>query len=692
MKNTIYLILLFGLQLPSTGQIPGITRQKTVDSLFVLLKNSKNARKVDLLNQLSLNLAPRSFDSGFRFATEALCLSKKLNYPRGKGIATFNLGNSYFFKSDIKNALTNYLSALRLLEPFEPAKEIGDLLYQLGSINQYVRNTEKMFDYYNRAARNFLTLHDTSAAIVVYFTLGCPYYYKLQTLEPIDPFTSGEVKKMMDSTIRYNNIVLDYYLKPHADYKWAPVEAWLANVYNAFGCFYQAEGDSMALDYYLKALEQARAIADTNIRNFLEGLMCANLGYQFYFFWKNPDRGYDYAKSGIVLLKRINRYDITAGALSILGRIELDKGRFRSAEKNFFQALNYSDTFLFRIDQIDEPNPTFRLAGVTQLRSQQVIIFRNLVRLFELTGDLKNALLYQKKLEEGMSLQMQDELTRQVIGLEEDHKDVLKRQEIAGLVRDNELRRLRMNQTRILFAGLGGVALIAFLVFVVWIQRKRFRSDQKALILEQKLLRSQMNPHFIFNSLTNIQNFILTEKPDKASIYLSKFAMLVRNILDNSVEEYVVLEKEISTIENYLELQKVRFSGKFDYSIHIADEIDTDTLKIPPMLAQPFIENAIEHGIKHRETPGHIDISFSLKDHVLIFEVEDNGIGRQKAHEIRILKDPEHKSMATSLTRERLANLNRKMKEKIRLEIFDLKNAIGEASGTKVTFGIPLSK
>lgn len=88
------------------------------------------------------------------------------------------------------------------------------------------------------------------------------------------------------------------------------------------------------------------------------------------------------------------------------------------------------------------------------------------------------------------------------------------------------------------------------------------------------------------------------------------------------------------------------------------------------MLAQPFIENVIEHGIKHRETPGHIDIRFSLKDHLLVFEVEDDGIGRQKARETGILNDPEHKSMATSLTRERLANLNRKMKEKIRLEIF----------------------
>jgi len=199
-----------------------------------------------------------------------------------------------------------------------------------------------------------------------------------------------------------------------------------------------------------------------------------------------------------------------------------------------------------------------------------------------------------------------------------------------------------------------------------------------------------MNPHFIFNSLSSIQNFIVTEKPDKASIYLSKFSKLFRNILDNSVEEFVTLEKEISTIENYLELQKVRYAGKFDYRIDIANEIDAETMQIPPMLAQPFIENAIEHGIKHRETPGHINIRFSLKDRTLIFEVEDDGIGRQKAREIEIAQDPGHRSMSTSLTRERLANLNRKLHRKIVLEIIDLQNALGEAAGTRGVFGVPV--
>jgi tetratricopeptide (TPR) repeat protein len=155
MSRHLIAILLSLLNFLVAAQIPNITRQQAVDSLFALLPDAEGAARADILNQLSLQLAPRSFDSSFQYADEALSLSEELDYPWGKGIATFNLGNSYFFKPDIKNALTNYLAAWRQLEPFEPAREIGDLLYQLGAISQYVLNKEKMLDYYHRAAENF---------------------------------------------------------------------------------------------------------------------------------------------------------------------------------------------------------------------------------------------------------------------------------------------------------------------------------------------------------------------------------------------------------------------------------------------------------------------------------------------------------------------------------------------------------
>ena len=685
MKHLNFCFLLFILPLLTSGQIPNMTRQKAVDSLFMLLKKENSSRKVDLLNQLALNLAPRSFDSSSRFAREALRLSEKLNYSQGKGIATFNLGNSYYFKADIKNALTNYLTALRILEPFEPSGDVGNLLLQLGIVNQYVRNTKKVSAYYKRAASNFAAVGDSVKTMYGLIYLASSYYYTVQTLQSIKPLPPETVNAMMDSALKYNGMVLDYTTRH-------PNPTWMPDLYNYQGLYLQTKKDTLAPGYFLKSLEAGKILPDTNKRNIRKGLEHLNLGWYYCYHRNDSESGYSHSLLAADLLKNTDRYDLLAGTLLTLGEIDTEWGNYHRAGLYLRQAMNLSDTFLIKIGQIIHTDPGIRIWGVTQIRAWRIEGFKDFVRLYTLTGNYKLALEYQKKQEEEKDMMTLDDLNRQIGGIEADYEDSLKRQEIRGLIRDNELRQLKMNKSKIFFAGLGSVLLIGFLVSVVWIQRKRFSSDQKALILEQKLLRSQMNPHFIFNSLSSIQNFIVTERPDKASIYLSKFAMLVRNILDNSVEEFVVLENEINTIENYLELQKIRYAGKFDYRIKIADEVDPEILKIPPMLAQPFIENAIEHGVKNRETPGHIDIRFSLKDHILLFEVEDDGIGRPKAREIGIILDPKHKSMATSLTIERLANMNRKLNEKIRLEIFDLKNDLDEATGTRVTFGIPVGK
>jgi sensor histidine kinase YesM len=195
-----------------------------------------------------------------------------------------------------------------------------------------------------------------------------------------------------------------------------------------------------------------------------------------------------------------------------------------------------------------------------------------------------------------------------------------------------------------------------------------------------------MNPHFIFNTLASIQTFILQEDPEKASRYLAKFSKLVRNILDNSAEEYVTLSQEISTVESYLELQKLRYAGKFDYSLHMDEEIDTEEIYVPPMLCQPFIENALEHGIKHKMEPGRIDIDMSLQEGDLVIQITDDGVGRERAKEIEAALQSNHRSMSTSITTDRLKIINKKTGKRIHFEIADLKDIDGKATGTRVTF------
>ena len=175
----------------------------------------------------------------------------------------------------------------------------------------------------------------------------------------------------------------------------------------------------------------------------------------------------------------------------------------------------------------------------------------------------------------------------------------------------------------------------------------------------------------------------------EASDYLSRFSKLVRQILNNSVEEYIYLEDEIESIENYLELQKVRYKDMFDYTLEVDEDIDTETVLIPPMLAQPFIENAIEHGMKHKDSKGNIWIRLKLKGSKILYEVEDDGIGRKKAQEILQKNDKDHKSMATTITLDRIKVLNKKRKKKILIDIIDLKNDRDEATGTKVILEIP---
>ncbi|MFO7615606.1 MAG: histidine kinase, partial [Bacteroidales bacterium] len=276
---------------------------------------------------------------------------------------------------------------------------------------------------------------------------------------------------------------------------------------------------------------------------------------------------------------------------------------------------------------------------------------------------------------------------------------------IEVLSQSNELKELRVRQYTLFLAGMGAFIILSVAMLLLLLRQRHLKAEQEKTGLQQKLFQLQMNPHFIFNSLSSIQHLIVEEDTERASICLAEFSNLVRSILYSSSNETIGLDTEIKTIESYLALQKMRYNDKFDYEIDIDPGLDPENLEIPVMLLQPFIENAIEHGIKHKKGKGRIEIrikpsgeqSIGRSDQTngrsgdrVILEVEDDGVGREKAQELLHQRDKNHKSLATAITRERIAILNRKLKRKITLEIIDLKDELGEAKGTRVVFGVPV--
>ena len=200
-------------------------------------------------------------------------------------------------------------------------------------------------------------------------------------------------------------------------------------------------------------------------------------------------------------------------------------------------------------------------------------------------------------------------------------------------------------------------------------------------------LRAQMNPHFIFNALNSVQQYILQGNVDEANKYLSKFSRLQREILHNSDQQFISLEKEKEMLELYLQLEQLRFNGSFSYEIVFDNSLDLDEITVPPMIVQPFVENAIWHGLMPKQGHKKVSIAFAqLSDSVLACTITDNGIGREAAAAIKQIKgDPKHQSKGLSLAYERLRILESQFNQPFNISIHDLKNDDGTAAGTRIS-------
>ena len=241
------------------------------------------------------------------------------------------------------------------------------------------------------------------------------------------------------------------------------------------------------------------------------------------------------------------------------------------------------------------------------------------------------------------------------------------------------------------------ILLIGIVLLIVNRQKKKnqikiekVELEKSVLELEQKALRLQMNPHFIFNVLNSIHNLIILNDSSKARYALSKFSKLMRQVLENSREKLISIEEELATIQEYIQLEKLTNANDFEFSIIVGDEIDINEPILPPMMLQPFVENAIIHGFKNLPRLGRIEIKFNLEsEHILVCSISDNGMGRKAAKNNKSQKENYHKSTALEVTQERLDNLNGNFKMK-NFEIVDLYDSENNPIGTQVVLRLKI--
>ncbi len=305
---------------------------------------------------------------------------------------------------------------------------------------------------------------------------------------------------------------------------------------------------------------------------------------------------------------------------------------------------------------------------------------------YEYKGNYKAALeTHAKYLDYTLELQKGDKV-RQTLMLRNEFEVRLKEVEINALEQTDKAKSLSIRQGNLIIGSLVGLLLLGGIITYLFFRQRKLKAQSKIDLLEQKLLRSQMNPHFIFNTVSVIQSLILSNENKRASKYLTQFSRLMHVILENSAEKFVSLKSEIDAIEDYVSLQLIRFNDSFDFNLQVAPSIDLENTLVPPMLIQPFVENAIEHGIR-QVANGKIGVSIFEKNGFLYCEVDDNGIGLAATPSNKINSGYKTKSLSTKITKERLSHFSKELDMPIRLSISD-KLYQGE-QGTHVSILLP---
>ncbi|HNP20380.1 MAG TPA: histidine kinase [Fulvivirga sp.] len=514
--------------------------------------------------------------------------------------------------------------------------------------------------------------------------------------------TTAEINMGIGGVYYYQNVVdsaLHYFVKAAEGFERLGLKKRMAAAYSNLGIIMNATGrDKKALDYFRKALNYASEYHLLNVE--LPTLINLAVLYENR---ENYDSALYYAKSCYDMSKENNMTYGVARSLLILSNIY-------SQQKHYGLGLSTANEgiklFSEMDDQIRVRNLMYKKAlalrglkkhaealgicktlieqmGDTESIKEQVYLLAS-----SLSTDLNrpnDALSYHLHFFEIYKTNAIETQKEQLVELETKYDTEKKSREIERLNDQAKIQELKIEQRNTLIIVAISIFIILILVLLLFFRQRNLRKQNELLGLEQRFLRTQMNPHFIFNALGAIQKFVIKSDPMQGATFIAKFSALMRKVLEHSREEFITIEEEIETLKNYLDLQKLRFEDQFDYEIQVSENMDTSTIRIPPMFGQPFIENALEHGIAKKQGGGKIVVAFEEAGNDVRLTIKDNGTGLDNND-----NRADHKSLATQITQERLQMLSTKL-DKTDLSIKNLKDDLGKITGVEVSLLLPTS-
>ncbi|PTX60851.1 tetratricopeptide repeat protein [Kordia periserrulae] len=564
--------------------------------------------------------------------------------------------------------------------------------YALNAMGEYCRNTsqyEKAIEFHEAALakaeaadNKLLQVRALNMLGVVYRRIddirkALDYHQEALALAESIPNKDTAVKKSIAVSLNsMGNIFLvleQYDLAVQRFTKSMEIEKSVGNKlglainYHNIGYAKEATGDlEGALEDYKESLHY-----NNEINSDLGRVICNNTIGRIYIKQKKYQEAIDIISSTLEQAKGLRDKFHLSGVYTNLGWAHLELKNYPKAKKYLNEGLEISKEY--------------------NLKSSIAESYGRLATLAEQEGNYKKAFDYQKT-----SYELNEEITNEknfkyVNDLIVKYDTKKFNTQIKNLEKENATVKQTLKRNKSIWITSSVVfAFLAIMIYILYRQRL-LNNEKKILTLEQDMLRSQMNPHFVFNSLNSIKQYIISNEQKNAVHYLNKFAKLIRKILDASRVKVVSLSDELETMDLYMSIENIRFSNEINFEVLVDEDINLDQIKIPSLVLQPFLENALWHGLSSKKGEKNIKLSVTkTKDDFVTISITDNGIGREAAAQIAQNKIVKRKSIGISLTKNRLANFVKDFKNSFTVQFMDLKDQFENPSGTEVVLNIPL--